>query len=116
MYQTLGQRLRQYARLAVGRVTGSCTHENGAYNTLLAIEEGRLVQRAELTAVSRILVGKGVCSLEELQKAMTEEMSELLTLLAREWPEIEVEPMGRSFTITDVQALAARSKREGWPP
>ena len=116
LYNNLGNRLRQYARLAVSRVLGTCSNELGAYKSLVAGEEGRLLMRAEITALTQLIIDRKLASLEEVQKAITDEMAELLKVLAMDWPEVEVPASGVGFTIKDLPAFAARAKREGWPP
>lgn len=109
-------RLRQFGRIAVGRITGTTTSKNGRYKSLLELEECRHFQRVELNALTRILLDKGVITTPELQAILFEEAKIYEASLAKLWPEIEVADDGRSYAIKDVAALARRTREEGWPP
>lgn len=115
LYLTGARRLRQWARVGIGRLIGSTTDQSGIYKAAMALEEGRLIVRAEVTALHRILVEKGVATTAEVVTAMIDEMNELAGTLAKEWPEIEVLPDGTGYSIKDAHGLAARAQREGWP-
>lgn len=75
--------LRQYGRLAASRMFGT------------------LSTRAEMNAVARVLIDKGVVTQAEL------------TAVGKTWPELRVEE--HAIHATDLPAHAARAKREGWP-
>lgn len=107
-------RLRQYGRIAIGRIVGSTTAEDGRYKQMLEMEQCRHIYRVELNALTQLLLAKGVCTTVELQAAMLEEAQHLDTSLAKAWPEITVDEDGRSFSM-NITMLRERSKREGWP-
>ena len=116
LYLTGAKRLRQWARVGVGRLTGSVSAESGTYKAVISMEEARLFHRAELTALGQLLVEKGLVTRDEITSATIDEMNELEKDLAKSWPEIEVAPDGTSFSIKDLKGFAARARREGWPP
>jgi hypothetical protein len=109
-------RLRQFGRIAIGRITGTTTAKNGRYKSLLELDECRHFQRVELNALTRVLLDKGVITTPELQAILLEEAKTYETSLAKLWPEIEVADDGRSYAIKDIPALARRAREEEWPP
>lgn len=110
----LSSKLRQYARLASNRLLGTRLSQDGGYKVVVSLEEARLFHRAELNAVSRLLIDKGIFTTDELQTQTKEEMVYLLKGLERDWPEIEAH--ADSYIVKDTKAYYERSKREGWPP
>jgi hypothetical protein len=107
-------RLRQYGRFAIGRLTGSTTSTNGAYRQLMAMEEGRLIQRVELTALTRILLDKGIVTTPEVQAAFLEESRHLEAQLAKDFPEVKPLEDGTGFSL-DAPLFAKRCAEEKWP-
>ncbi len=110
----LCMKLRQFGRLQVCRLLGTVSNEDGSYKAWIDLLERSYIMRAELNAVVSILIEKGIATPDEIQAKMAGEMSDYVDELAKKWPEVEVEENG--FTIKDIQAFAARSKRENWPP
>jgi hypothetical protein len=111
---SLGMKLRQVARVQFGRIFGTTPSTEGRYKAMMDLLERCYFMRAEINALTKILIDKGVCTTSDLQKAMDEEMSMYFKEVAAQFPEIEFGDRG--FTIKDVAALAARSKIENWPP
>ncbi len=109
-------RLRQFARLAIGRLTGTTTTLDARYRQHLDYEESRLFHRMELNAIGGILIRKGIITGEELQLAFLEESEHLETKLREKWPEItDIAEDGSSYGL-DIQKMRDRCRREGWPP
>jgi len=81
----------------------------------VSIGESRHIQRVELNAVAGLLIKKGVCTEEEWQRALDEEIGVYEKAVAKEWPEVRPEPDGRSMTV-DVQGALKRCREEEWPP
>jgi len=106
-------RLRQYGRVGIGRITGTCPSTNG--QAVMSLEEARLFHRVELSAVASLLIQKGVFTSEEFTVQMIEEARHLDAGLAKDWPEITVAEDGRSFSI-DTAKMFQRTKHEAWPP
>ncbi|MDB4930841.1 MAG: hypothetical protein JWM10_3325 [Myxococcaceae bacterium] len=106
-------RLRQYGRLAAARMFGTQLSSDGRYKAVVDLSERTLFTRAEMNAVGRLLIDKGVVTEAELTAAMVEEYRHLVGSVGKGWPELEVHE--HSYTVTDVAAHAARAKREGWP-
>jgi hypothetical protein len=109
----LAQRLRQIGRANIGRVLGTVVTTAGRYKLWVDLLERSYFLRAEVNALSKLLLDKGVCTQEELQAAFAGEYKHLLASMSEEWPELTFEETG--FTVIDPQAFSARLKREDWP-
>jgi hypothetical protein len=105
--------LRQYGRLAVSRLFGTVASTDGRYKAIVDLEERSLFTRAEMNAVARILLDKGVVTQAELTAAMVEEYRHLVAAVGKQWPELVVEE--HAIHVKDLPAHAARARREGWP-
>lgn len=108
-------RLRQYARWALGRVTGTTSTSDGKYKFFLDHAESRHFQRVELNALIALLIVKKVFTAEEWGKALLDEIEVYEQALRRDWPEITVSSDGRSFSV-DPAGFADRVQKEKWPP
>lgn len=73
-----------------------------------------IVLRAEMTAISAILIQKQVCTQEELQRAVLAEVQALDTQLEKAWPGFRTSDEGLVFA--DLNEAAATMKRRGFPP
>jgi hypothetical protein len=111
---SLAMKLRQVGRVQIGRILGSVPTTSGAYKALIDLLERCYFMRAELNGLTRILIDRGITSEAEWQARMDEEMAHYFEQVAKDWPELVFDDKG--FTIKDPQALAERSRREGWPP
>ena len=110
----LAQKLRQVGRMQIGRILGTVPSDHGGYKALIDLIERSYFVRAELNAVTDLLVTKGIVTSYELQKAFDNDYRVLFEAVSKKWPEIEFTEAG--CTIKDPKALAERMKREGWPP
>lgn len=112
----LAMRLRQFGRLQIGRLLGTVSNEDGRYKAWIDLLERSYFMRAELNAITKVLLDAGIINEGTWQKALDEEFTAFVADLSKQWPEVEVAEDGRSFTIRDLGAWAERCKREGWPP
>jgi len=110
----LGMKLRQVGRVHIGRILGSVPNTSGAYKSLIDLLERCYFMRAEINALSKILLDKRIVTNEEFRRYIDDEMRHYFGEVAKDWPEIEFREDG--FTIKDAKAFAERSAREGWPP
>lgn len=108
------QRLRQFGRLSASRMFGTQLATDGRYKAVMGIEERGLFARAELNAVARLLVDKGVVTEAEWTARVIEEMRHLADAHAKQWPELTAKEDG--LHVHDLAAHAQRSKDERWPP
>lgn len=107
------QRLRQFGRLAAGRLFGTLPNADGRYLAVVDEWERSLLVRAEASGLSRVLIEKGIISRAEWVAIVLEEYRALGDAIEKTWPELRVDDIG--IHITDPAAFAARAKREGWP-
>ena len=110
----LAMKLRQVGRMQISRLLGSVPTTRGSYKAWIDLLERSYFMRAELNAVARLLIEKGIVTDAHWQKTLEEEMRHYFEQLAKAWPEVAFDEQG--FTIKDVAALHQRSKDEGWPP
>jgi hypothetical protein len=110
----LAMKLRQVGRIQIARILGTVPSTHGGYKALIDLFERCHFMRAEINAITSLMLAKGLVSEAEVSKAFEEEMAHYLAAVVKDWPEIEFQADG--YTIKDVEALAKRSKREEWPP
>lgn len=107
-------KLRQIGRVHVGRITGTCSNNRGDYKTLIHLVERTMFLRAEVNALTQLLIKKGVFKEKEWERQWEIEIQNLFHGYAKDFPEIEFTDKG--FIIKDKDALYARSMKEEWPP
>lgn len=107
-------RIRQFARYAVGRITGTTPNTNGAYKQLLSLDEARFLHRVELTALTRLMIAKGVFTSEEFAHQTLEEAIAFEHQLKEHFPEVTPADDGGSYSLDPV-AFSKRCKDEKWP-
>lgn len=107
-------RLRQFARYAVGRITGTTNTENGAFKQLREMEECRHYQRVEINALTSLLIDRGLVTSEEIQKRVADEADAYEKGLRKLWPEINPNEEGTAYAV-DLQGFKSRCEREQWP-
>lgn len=111
----LGQRLRQFARYSLGRVLGSVPNTNGAYKYFVDAQERSLFMRAEINALTGLLLKKGVFKESEWSEAWERELELYIDDQQKIWPEITVAEDGMSFSL-NTEGFGKRCRDEGWPP
>lgn len=74
--------------------------------------EARLLLRAEVTAISSVLIAKGVCTKEQLWSAFAREADFLSEELSRRFPGVQATDVGLSLDQRAVETMS----REGFPP
>lgn len=112
--RTAAQRLRQFGRLSASRMFGTLLATDGRYKAVVGMEERGLFARAELNALVRLLVDKGVFTEAEWTERVAAEMEHLAAEHAKQWPELRAEPDG--IHVHDLPRHAKRSRDERWPP
>lgn len=108
------RRARQVGRLTVGRIFGTTPNTDGRYLAIMDLEERAIFCRAEVNAITAILMKKGLFTKDEFDEQLVDELNYLAKLYADKFPEVEFTEIG--ITVKDVKAFQARSKRERWPP
>lgn len=107
------QRLRQFGRLAAGRLFGSLPASHGRYKAIVDEWERSLFTRAEVSGLVRLMIEKGVFTRAEWAATTVEEYRALADAHAKLWPELTTDEAG--IYVHDVPAYTARAKAEGWP-
>jgi hypothetical protein len=107
-------KIRQVGRIQLGRVLGTVSNTKGSYKAWIDLLERSYFMRAEINALTALLIKKGAFTEAEWMKQWEEEASSFFKEVSKDWPEVEFTDYG--YTIVDPVALAERSKREGWPP
>lgn len=111
--QKAAQRLRQFGRLAAGRLLGTVPNTDGRYKAIVDEWERSLFTRAEVNGLSKILIAKGIVTEAELTATIVEEYRHLADAMQKGWPELTVDEVG--IHVHDAAAFAERSRREEWP-
>lgn len=114
MYVSLANRLREFTRMAVYRILGYFDEHQytGAHLAIRNIEEARFLLRAELNALKKILIDKGVVSHAELDAETLDHLSTMLHTFSKAYPEITVSEDGKA--VIDMVGLKSRAEREHW--
>ena len=111
----LAQQLRQFGRLAIGRVLGTVSTDDGRYKFFMNAEERGLFLRAEVNAFVGLLIRKGIVTEAEWGAALEQEFEQAIAGQRKVWPEVtSIAEDGQSIEL-DVAKLLERTKRERWP-
>lgn len=99
--------------MQVSRLLGTVSNTNGAYKALIDLLERSAFMRVELNAMAALLLEKGTFTHAEWQKSIEKEARIYFEECAEAWPELRFEE--HAVVVIDPQALAKRSREEGWP-
>lgn len=102
--------LAKWRTVFAGRILGTQPKDNGPVAGYRDLFEKLLIQRAELTALSKVLMDKGVCSHDEYCRAVAWAAEDLSKALADAFPGYEATSYG-----IRMDARAAKTSA-GWPP
>jgi hypothetical protein len=103
-------KLAKWRTVFVGWQLGTRMKGDPEGDALRDHREVTILLRAEVSALTALLLDKGVCSKEELQRALLEEARALDELFQERFPGISTSSAGVEFS-----ARAAETMR-GWPP
>lgn len=106
--------LRQVGRIQYGRIFGSAPPSSGRYKAMMDVFEKLYFLRAEVNALTKLLIDKGVFTEVEYSEQALKEYAFLLAKEQERWPEVEFRP--GELVIKDTAAFQQRCKAEGWPP
>lgn len=79
-------RLAKWRSLLAGWQVGTRPKGDPECDAIRDFQEARLVQRAELAALTRILLDKGICTVDELHDAIATEADAYNELLEQKFP------------------------------
>jgi len=106
-------RLAKWRSRFAGWHLGTRPDTDGPTRAFRDLHEARLLQRAELSAMSRLLQEKGVYTLDEWLSAVATEADALNELLSDRFPGVRATDNGLRLT----PGIAATTmRREGFPP
>lgn len=111
-FQAVFNKLAKWRTLYAGRVFGTRMVDDPVAKGARDDAEVRLFLRAEVSALAKLLIDKGVCTRREFTEASIEEAKYLdrqQELIFPGWESFE-----GGLRVTDIEA--ARRLMEGWPP
>jgi hypothetical protein len=106
-------KLAKWRSVFTGWCWGTMASDTRGCQGLRDLMEARLIMRAELTAVTDLLIRKGVFSTKEFADAITHEALELDRMLEDKFPGFSTTPEGVTM---DIQVAAETTVRLGFPP
>jgi hypothetical protein len=114
-YVDLQRKISQFGKIAVSRILGTTSETNGGTKAIRSLEEARILFRAELTAISKILIDKKIVTVDEYTEACCLEMEEQIKVYLETYKDFVkgVEPRSIMY---DIAGMRARCNAEGWPP
>jgi hypothetical protein len=106
-------RLAKWRAWFAGWHLGTQPSSHGPTRAFRNLYESTLIMRAELSAMSQILISKGVYTLDEWREAAAGEADRLSELLTDKFPGVRATDDGLSMAP---HIAAATMRREGFPP
>ena len=103
-------RLAKWRSHYAGWQLGTRSNTDPECNAVRDSQEARLLMRVEVTAVVKLLVEKGLVTVDELNEAVAEEADMLNDDLAIRWPGIHAEDHGLVYDHR------AKDTMTGWKP
>lgn len=105
------QRLAKWRSVFAGRWLGSRPQTDPACQSVRDLTERSLLLRAEVTALTSLLIVKGIFTDAELSAAVALECDELCKMLEREFPGYKATDTGM-----DIDVALAKKTSASWPP
>lgn len=106
-------RLAKWRTWLAGWMYGTQLDTHGPTRAARDLQEARLLARAELSALNRLLIEQGVISREDWYRVLAEEADGLSGMLADRFPGVRAVDNGLTL---DPAVVAATMRREGFPP
>lgn len=104
-------RLAKWRSIFAGWQLGTRTDSDPESQAVRDHRESTLIQRVELSALTRLMIEKGVFTLEEFQIQMLDEVEAMQEMLEAKFPGMRATDLGMSMD----PAKAAETMR-GWRP
>ena len=105
-------RLCKWRKLLAGWVMGTRPENDGPAAGMRDLQEARLLLRAEVSAITKILLDRGICTAEELTLQTADECDSLNEAMAQRFPGIKATDDGLEM---DVQKAVETMRRLGFP-
>lgn len=104
-------RLAKWRMIFAGWQLGTRTQDDPESNAVRDQREGQLIQRAELSGLTNLLISKGIITLDEYAASVTHEANELCEILSNKFPGYRATDQGML-----VDAAKAAETTRGWKP
>ena len=105
-------RLSKWRAWFAGWQLGTRPATDGPTRAVRDATEARLILRAEMSALTALMLEKGVFTEEEWAEAVADNANHLNATLTKRFPGVETTRIGLSMT----PAAAETMRREGFPP
>lgn len=105
-------RLCKWRTFFAGWSLGTRPDTDGPTRALRDATDARLIARAELSAMSQLLIEKGLCTADEFTEAVAREADFLAEMLAKQYPGFEATDAGLQITPRAADTM----RRLGFPP
>jgi hypothetical protein len=110
-YQRALNRLNHWGMLLTGRIAGTLRADDPRSKGYRDLFQKFLIQRAEVNAITAILLEKGITTREDLTKRITDEATHLDQLHEQQYPGVRSTDSGLDFyDLPKVQTWM-----KGWP-
>lgn len=106
-------RLCKWRTVLLGRIVGSMGKDDPHYQGWRDLIDKLIITRVEMTALTGILIDKGICTVEEFTEKCRTEADELDKMYEAQFPGARTFSDGIDFY--DIQAFNAKVQKEGWP-
>lgn len=106
-------RLSKWRLFYAGWQYGTQPKSHGLTCAVRDAAEARLIVRAEVSALTALLINKGVFTVEEMTEALAREADWLCEALEKRFPGVRTTEYGLEF---DIIKAGETMKREGFPP
>jgi len=107
-------RLAKWRVLFAGWQLGTRTDTDAEANAVKDHRELSMISRAEITAITRILIEKGVCTFDELEDRIALEADELSAAIGKHFPGIEATDDGLHWF--DIPKIRQWMRDRNWRP
>lgn len=104
-------RLCKWRSVYTGRILGTVPKGNPQGDGFRDLFEKLLIQRAEMSALTALLIEKGIISRDEMTSAVGEEAKFLADALETVFPGMKATDDGITYNLAE-----AIKTMEGWPP
>jgi hypothetical protein len=106
-------RLCKWRKVLAGWVLGTRPDDDAAAAGMRDLQEVRLLLRAEVSAITNVLIDRGICTAEELTLRVADECDLLNEAMAARFPGIRATDEG---LLIDPVKAAETMRRLGFPP
>lgn len=106
-------RLAKWRTVYAGWALGTTTAAHGPTKAAKDAAEAKLIMRVEITAISRLLIEKGIFTQDELMTTVTNECEHMQDALERKFPGMKATDRGIDM---DIEKSLTTMQDLGFPP